>query len=65
VHDNSIDKTHPHLALLVDRWATPHWLPLGNVFSVGDVLIAVGAAVVVLVAMLVAPRACRPAELPL
>jgi hypothetical protein len=51
VHFNSTRDAHPHLAWLVDRWAVPHWLPLGNVFSVGDVLIGIGALVVVLAAM--------------
>ena len=43
--------SHPHLAWLVDRWAVPHWIPGGNVYSVGDVLIAVGAVVMVSAAM--------------
>jgi len=42
---NSKALSSPHLAWLVDRWATPHWVPLGNVFSVGDVLISAGAVV--------------------
>ena len=50
-HNNSIEVVRPHLAPLVDRWAVPHWIPLGNVFSVGDVLIAIGIAVAVVVAM--------------
>jgi hypothetical protein len=32
----------PALAWLVDRWAAPDWVPFANVFSVGDVLIALG-----------------------
>jgi hypothetical protein len=51
VHNNSIDVVRPNLSLLVDRWATPHWLPFGNVFSVGDVLIAVGTVVAIAAAM--------------
>ena len=51
VHFNSVKAAKPHLPWLVDRWAVPHWLPMGNDFSVGDVVIAVGAAVVVLAAM--------------
>jgi hypothetical protein len=50
-HNNSIQVVRPHLAPLVDRWAVPHWIPLGNVYSVGDVLIAIGIAVAVVVAM--------------
>ena len=38
----------PHLAWLVDRWALPAWVPWGNVFSVGDVLIAAGGLLFVL-----------------
>jgi hypothetical protein len=41
----------PQLAALVDRWAVPHWIPLGNVYSVGDVLIAIGVFVAVVSAM--------------
>ena len=36
---------------LIDRWAAPDWIPLANVFSVGDVIIALGAFVVVLAGM--------------
>jgi Family of unknown function (DUF5317) len=50
-HNNSIELVRPHLAPLVDRWAVPHWIPLGNVYSVGDVLIAIGIAVSIVVAM--------------
>jgi Family of unknown function (DUF5317) len=56
LHNNSIRVVHPHLGLLVDRWAVPQWLPLGNVYSVGDVLIAVGTVITVVLAM----RAKRP-----
>ena len=48
---NSTAMTDPSLSWLVDRWAAPDWLPLANVFSVGDVLIAAGAVVIVLAAM--------------
>jgi Family of unknown function (DUF5317) len=51
VHANSQTMAHPHLALLVDRWAAPDWIPLANVFSVGDVLLAIGAFAIVLPAM--------------
>src|SRR5262249_6039851 len=62
-HNNSIHPATPHIAWLVDRWSTPHWIPFGNVFSVGDVLIALGAALVVLIAMVARPRAARTLEL--
>lgn len=39
------------LAPLTDIFALPQWLPLHNVFSVGDVLIGVGVAVTIVVAM--------------
>ena len=40
----------PHLGWLVDRWAAPPWVPYANVFSVGDILIAVGGFVFALAA---------------
>jgi hypothetical protein len=51
VHNNSIKLGDPNLGLLIDRWAAPHWLPMGNVFSVGDVLIAIGTLVAIVAAM--------------
>jgi hypothetical protein len=42
---NSAALPSPHLAWLVDRWAAPAWVPFGNVFSAGDVLIALGGLV--------------------
>jgi hypothetical protein len=50
VHANSISRMDPHLPWLVDRWAYPSWVPFGNVFSLGDVLIAVGGFVFVVAA---------------
>jgi hypothetical protein len=35
----------------VDRWAAPSWVPFGNVFSVGDLLIAIGVVVTLAAAM--------------
>jgi Family of unknown function (DUF5317) len=52
LRNNSITTAHAHLGWLVDRWAVPSWIPLGNVFSVGDVLIAIGTAAAVWLAML-------------
>jgi hypothetical protein len=51
VHNNSISVVQPHLRFLVDRWGAPQWLPLANVFSVGDVLIAAGTIVAIAAAM--------------
>ena len=47
---NSARLPSPHLPWLVDRWGAPDWVPLANVFSVGDVLIAIGGFVFALVA---------------
>ena len=51
VQANSTAMSHPTLPWLVDRWAAPDWIPLANVFSVGDVVIALGAVVIVLAGM--------------
>jgi hypothetical protein len=48
---NSVTQSEPRLGWLVDRWAAPEWVPFANVFSVGDVLLALGAVVLVLAAM--------------
>src|SRR5262245_51078447 len=48
---NSTALAQPNLSWLVDRWAAPGGIPLANVFSVGDVVIALGAAIVVLAGM--------------
>ena len=39
------------LAPLTDIFAMPEWMPFSNVFSIGDVLIGLGVAVVIVVAM--------------
>ena len=49
--NNSISTVHPHLAWLTDRWAVPGWIPWGNVYSVGDVLIAAGIIATIVLAM--------------
>jgi hypothetical protein len=55
---NSTALESPRLQWLIDRWAAPEWIPFANVFSVGDVLIAAGAVVIVLAGMGVSfPRA--------
>jgi hypothetical protein len=48
---NSVVVADPALAALTDVFAMPAWLPLANVFSVGDVLIGAGLAVAVASAM--------------
>jgi Family of unknown function (DUF5317) len=47
---NSAALASPNLHWLIDRWAAPSWVPWANVFSVGDVLIALGGFVVALAA---------------
>jgi hypothetical protein len=51
VHANSIAARSPHLPWLVDRFGAPGWVPLAGVYSVGDVLLAVGVVVIVAAAM--------------
>jgi Family of unknown function (DUF5317) len=62
LQNNSISTVHPHLAWLTDRWAAPAWIPWGNVYSVGDVLIAAGIIVTIVLAM---HGRTRPADTPL
>ncbi len=54
---NSVLLEHPALEPLTDVFALPGWLPLANVFSVGDVLIGAGVAIAIAAAM-----RRRPAE---
>jgi len=52
VHNNSMLDDGMRLLPLGDIMAVPHWVPLvANVFSIGDVLIAVGVAVLLATAM--------------
>jgi hypothetical protein len=48
---NSVVTTTPVLEPLTDIFAIPAGVPLANVFSIGDALIAVGIAVAIAVAM--------------
>ncbi len=48
---NSAIVAAPVLAPLTDVLALPSWLPLANVFSIGDLLIGVGVAVAIAAAM--------------
>lgn len=50
-HTNSVVLANPALEPLTDIFAIPAWLPLANVFSIGDVLIGVGLAIVLAAAM--------------
>jgi hypothetical protein len=59
-HTNSVVVEHPALEPLTDVFALPACVPLANVFSVGDVLIGAGIAVVIAIGM----RRTAPAPLP-
>ena len=62
---NSIVVPDPALAPLTDLFALPAWLPFANVFSIGDVLMAIGIAATIAVAMRRAPISrARPVTLP-
>jgi hypothetical protein len=50
-YSNSAILADPALRPLTDIFVLPEWLPFANVFSVGDVLIGLGVAVVIVVAM--------------
>ena len=50
-YTNSIVVADPALGPLTDIFALPPWLPLANVFSVGDVLIGIGIAATIALAM--------------
>ena len=57
-YSNSAFLEHPRLGFLTDVFALPPWLPMANVFSIGDVLIAMGVAWIIVSAM---RAACPPA----
>jgi hypothetical protein len=48
---NSVVMTDPALRPLTDIFALPTWLPAANVFSIGDVLIGIGVALVITLGM--------------
>ena len=50
-HTNSVVLAEPAFRPLTDIYALPAWLPLANVFSVGDVLIGLGVGATIVVAM--------------
>lgn len=50
-YSNSAFLEDPRLGFLTDIFALPSWLPMANVFSVGDVLIGAGVASVIVLAM--------------
>jgi hypothetical protein len=58
---NSAILDDPALAPLTDIFALPPWLPFANVFSIGDVLIALGIVLVIAIGMRRGDPATRPA----
>jgi len=48
---NSVVVEHPALEPLTDIFAMPAWIPFANIFSIGDVLLAIGVAVAIAAAM--------------
>ncbi|MEO7204748.1 MAG: DUF5317 domain-containing protein [Candidatus Limnocylindrales bacterium] len=50
-HTNSVVLEHPNLQPLTDIFAVPAGIPMANVFSVGDVLIAIGIVVLIATVM--------------
>jgi hypothetical protein len=48
---NSTLVARPALEPLTDIFATPSWLPLANIFSVGDILIGIGLAIAIAASM--------------
>jgi hypothetical protein len=51
VYSNTVVSSSPWFWPLTDIFALPSWMPLANVFSVGDVLIGLGIAVALILAM--------------
>jgi hypothetical protein len=51
IYSNSSVVSQPALAALTDVFALPSWLPFHNIFSVGDVVLAVGVVIVIWAAM--------------
>lgn len=56
-YSNSVVLENPALEPLTDIFATPAWLPLSNVFSIGDVLISIGLGWAIVAAMRRQPAA--------
>ena len=50
-YSNSVLDASPNLAPLTDIFVLPTWVPFANVFSIGDVLLAIGVSVVIVAAM--------------
>ena len=63
-YSNSAVVESPALAPLTDIFALPQFVPFANVFSVGDVLISIGIAVVIASAMRDGARGHLPTKYP-
>ncbi|HEX5824753.1 MAG TPA: DUF5317 family protein [Candidatus Limnocylindrales bacterium] len=48
---NSVVVDHPALEPLTDIFAMPAWVPLANIFSIGDLLIGIGVGIAIAAAM--------------
>jgi hypothetical protein len=59
-YTNSVLVPEPAMRLLTDIFALPAWLPLANVFSLGDVCIGLGVALTIVLAMRAPTPAARP-----
>lgn len=62
-YSNSVVVAHAALRPLTDVYALPAWLPLANVFSVGDALICLGIVLAVALGMRGGPQAADPIPL--
>ena len=60
VYSNSAVLAHPALEPLTDIFALPRWVPFANVFSVGDILLGAGVALIIVVAMRRPAQPTRP-----
>jgi hypothetical protein len=61
IYSNSAVLDHPSLAPLTDVFALPVWLPFHNIFSIGDVILGAGVAMVIVIAMRRETNAARMA----
>jgi Family of unknown function (DUF5317) len=63
-HTSSIALEHPAFEPLTDVYAMPAWMPMANIFSVGDVVIGIGVVVAIAAAMRPADPSPAPIEEP-
>ncbi len=59
-YSNSVLVSDPALAPLTDVFAMPRWMPMANVYSIGDVLIGIGIAIAIAWAMRAGARGNLP-----